>query len=63
MHRIERAMTNRSLAFKMAFAVAALLVVLWVTGASFSSIWPIPAVVVALWFVIRLTIGARRRFA
>ncbi len=63
MNPIERAMTNRSTAFKAVLAVAALLVILWATGSSFGSLWPIPVIVLVLWLVMQTTIRVRHRHA
>ena len=63
MNPIERVMTNRSTALKVVLAVAALLVVLWVAGASFGSMWPIPVIVLALWIAMQTTIRVRHRHA
>ena len=49
MNPIEKVMTNRSTEFKVALAVAALIVLLLATGASIGSVWPIPVIVFALW--------------
>jgi hypothetical protein len=63
MNGIERVMTNRSTAFKVALAVVALLVVLWASGASVGSIWPIPVIVLILWVGIQMAIRVRQRAA
>jgi O-antigen ligase len=63
MNGIERVMTNRSTGFKVALAVVALIALLWVTGATFGAIWPIPVIVFVLWFLIQMVLRLRRRSA
>jgi fatty acid desaturase len=60
MNPIEKVMTKRSTEFKVALAVAALIVLLLATGASIGSVWPIPVIVFVLWIVLHG--GLRYRF-
>jgi fatty acid desaturase len=60
MNPIEKVMTKRSTEFKVALAVAALIVLLLATGASIGSVWPIPVIVFILW--IALQRGLRYRY-
>jgi hypothetical protein len=60
MNAIEKVMTNRSTEFKVALAVAALIILLLATGASIGSVWPIPVIVFVLW--IALHRGLRYRY-
>ncbi len=53
-------MTKRSTEFKVALAVAGLIVVLLATGASVASVWPIPVIVFVLWIVVHR--GLRYRY-
>ena len=53
-------MTSRSTEFKVALAVAALIILLLATGASIGSVWPIPVIVFVLW--IALHQGLRYRY-
>lgn len=57
MNPIEKVMTKRSPHFKMALAVAVLVLVLWLTGASFLTLWVTAVVVIVLWAVVRSGIG------
>ncbi len=52
MNPIEKVMTNRITGFKVALAVAALIVLLLAMGASSGSVWPIPVIVFVLWTVL-----------
>jgi hypothetical protein len=63
MDSIERVMSNRSTAFKVTLAVVALLLVLWATGSTLGSIWPIPVIVFVLWTVMQMAIRLRHRGA
>ena len=56
---IERVMAHRSSPFKLAVAVAALVVVLWATGASIETLWITPAVIVLLWIALQLAVRTR----
>jgi hypothetical protein len=60
MSPIEKVMTDRSTEFKIALAVAALIVLLLATGTSIGSVWPIPVIVFVLWTVLRR--GLRYRY-
>jgi len=52
MNPIEKVMTKRSTEFKVALAVAVLIVLLLATGASMGAVWPIPVIVFVLWIVL-----------
>ena len=60
MNQIEKVMTKRSTEFKVALAVAALIVLLLATGASIGSVWPTPVIVFVLWIVLHR--GLRYRY-
>lgn len=60
MSPIEKVMTDRSTEFKIAVAVAALIVLLLATGTSIGSVWPIPVIVLVLWTVLHR--GLRYRY-
>jgi len=53
MNPIEKVMTKRSTQFKVVLAVAVLVVLLLATGSSVGSVWPIPVIVVVLWFTLQ----------
>lgn len=61
MNPIEKVITKRSTEFKLALAVAALIVVLLATGASVGSVWPIPVIVFVLWIVLHRGLRYRHR--
>jgi O-antigen ligase len=61
MNPVEKVMINRSSHFKLALAVAALVLVLWVTGSPIQSLWITPVIIVALWIAIQLGLGYRHR--
>ncbi len=61
MNPIEKVMVNRSSHFKLAVAVTALVLVLWVTGSSIQSLWITPLIIFALWIAIQLGLGYRHR--
>jgi ABC-type transport system involved in cytochrome c biogenesis permease subunit len=61
MNPIEKVMVNRSTLFKVAMAVAALVLVLWATGTSLPSLWITPVIIFVLWVAIQLGLGYRRR--
>jgi len=61
MNPIEKVMVKRSKHVKMALAVAALVLVLWVTGTPILSLWLTPVIILMLWVVIQLGLGYRRR--
>lgn len=60
MNPIEKLMTKRSREFKVALAVAALIILLLATGASIGSVWPIPVIVFVLWIILHR--GLRYRY-
>jgi O-antigen ligase len=61
MNRIEKVMVNRSSHLKLALAVAALLLVLWVTGSPIQSLWITPVIIVVLWIAIQFGLRYRHR--
>lgn len=61
MNPIEKLNVNRSNSFKLAMAVAALVLVLWATGSSFASLWITPAIIFVLWTALQVRLGYRRR--
>ena len=61
MDPIEKVMTNRSTEFKVALAVAALIILLLATGASIGSVWPIPVIVFVLWIALHRGLRYRDR--
>ena len=61
MNQIEKVMTKRSTEFKVALAVAALIILLLATGASIGSVWPIPVIVFVLWIVLHQGLRFRYR--
>ena len=61
MNPIEKVMVGRSSHFKVALAVAMLVLVLWATGSPLQSLWITPVVIVVLWLAIQLRLGYRRR--
>ena len=61
MNAIEQVMVKRSSHFKLAAAVAALVLVLWATGSSLSSLWITPVIIFALWIAIQIGLGYRHR--
>jgi len=61
MNPIEKVMVNRSSQFKLAVAVALLVLVLWATGSAVQSLWITPLVIVVLWIAIQLGLGYRHR--
>jgi len=61
MNPIEKVMVKRSTLFKLAVAVAALVLVLWATGSSLASLWITPVIIFALWTGIQLRLGYRHR--
>jgi hypothetical protein len=61
MNPIEKVMVKRSTAFKLATAVAALVLVLWATGSPLPSLWITPVVIFVAWMAIRLGLGYRHR--
>jgi O-antigen ligase len=61
MNPIEKVMVKRSTLFKLAMAVAALVLVLWATGSSLASLWLTPVIIFVLWIAIQLGLGYRNR--
>jgi hypothetical protein len=61
MNPIEKVMSPRSTTFKLVVAVAALVLVLWVTGAAVQSLWLTPVIIFALWIAVQAGLGYRRR--
>jgi O-antigen ligase len=61
MNPIEKVMVERSTHFKLALAVAALVVVLWATGSSLSSLWITPVIIFVVWIAIQLGLKSRHR--
>jgi O-antigen ligase len=61
MNPLEKVMVKRSSHFKLAVAVAALVLVLWATGSSIQSLWITPVIIVVLWIVIQFALGYRHR--
>jgi hypothetical protein len=61
MNPIEKVMVNRSQHFKMAVAVAVLILVLWASGSPVQSLWLTPVIVFVLWIAIQLRWGGHHR--
>ena len=61
MNPVEKVMVKRSTLFKLAAAVAALVLVLWATGSSLLSLWIIPVIIFALWIAVQLGLKYRHR--
>jgi len=61
MNPIEKVTVNRSSHVKLALAVAALVVVLWVTGSPIQSLWITPVIIVVAWITIQLGLRYRHR--
>jgi hypothetical protein len=61
MNPIEKVMVNRSSHFKLALAVAALVLVLWATGSPIQSLWITPVIIVVVWIAIQLGLRYRHR--
>ena len=61
MNPVEKVMVKRSTLFKLAAAVAALVLVLWATGSSRPSLWITPVIIVALWIAVQLGLKYRHR--
>ena len=57
MNPIETVMVKRSSRFKLALAVAVLVLVLWASGSSLQSLWMTPVIICALWVAIQLGAG------
>jgi O-antigen ligase len=58
---VEKVMINRSSHLKLALAVVALVLVLWVTGAAAESLWLTPVIIFAAWGAIQVGLRYRRR--
>jgi O-antigen ligase len=58
---IEKVMVRRSWHFKLAVAVALLVLVMWATGSAVQSLWITPVIIVVLWIAIQLGLGYCRR--
>ncbi len=56
-----KVMVNRSSAFKLTIAVAALVLVLWVSGSPIQSLWMTPVIIFAVWIGVQLGLRYRRR--
>ncbi len=59
MNPIEKVMVKRSTHFKLALAVAALVLVLWATGSPLPSLWITPVLILAVWIAIQLGLTYR----
>jgi hypothetical protein len=60
-NQIENLMVQRSSQFKLAVAVVALVLVLWVSGSSLESLWMTPVIIFVLWVTIQLGFGYLHR--
>jgi hypothetical protein len=58
---IEKAMAARSTTCKLAVAVAALELVLWVMGSSAETLWVTPVLICLGWVVTQLVLRRRHR--
>ena len=63
MNPIEQVMVSRSSHLKLALAVAALVLVLWVTGSSIQSLWITPVIIFVAWIAVRLGLRYRHHGA
>ena len=63
MNPIEKVMVSRSSSFKLALAVAALVLVLWVTGSSIQALWITPVIIFVAWIAIQLGLRYRHHGA
>jgi O-antigen ligase len=61
MNPIEQVMSTRRSHFKIALAVAVLVLVLWLTGAAVQSLWLTPLIIFVVWIGIQLGLGYRQR--
>ena len=61
MNPVEKVMVYRSQHFKVALAVAALVVVLWATGSSLPSLWITPVIIFVAWIAIQFGLKSRHR--
>jgi hypothetical protein len=53
MNPIQRLLAPRSSLFKLALALAALVLVLWAVGSSLASLWITPVVVLGFWIAMQ----------
>lgn len=61
MNPIEKVMVNRSQHFKVAVAVAVLILVLWASGSPVQSLWLTPLIIFVLWIAIQLGLSYHNR--
>lgn len=61
MNPIEKVMVRRSQHFKVAMAVAVLVLVLWALGSPVQSLWLTPLIIFVLWVAIQLGLGYHHR--
>lgn len=61
MNPIEKVMVRRSQHFKVALAVAVLVLVLWALGSPVQSLWLTPLIIFVLWVAIQLGLGYHHR--
>ena len=61
MNPIEKVMANRSQHFKVAVALAVLVLILWASGSPVQSLWLTPVIVFVLWIAIQLVLGYHDR--
>jgi diacylglycerol kinase len=60
-NQIENLMVQRSSQFKLAVAVVALVLVLWISGSSLESLWMTPVIIFVLWVTIQVGFGYLHR--
>lgn len=61
MNPIEKVMVNRRQHFKVAVAVAVLILVLWASGSPVQSLWLTPLIIFVLWIAIQLGLSYHNR--
>jgi hypothetical protein len=61
MNPIEKVMVRKSQHFKVALAVAVLVLVLWALGSPVQSLWLTPLIIFVLWVAIQLGLGYHHR--
>jgi hypothetical protein len=61
MNPIERVMVNRTSHLKLALAVVALVLILWASGSSLSSLWITPVIIFVLWAILQISLSYRDR--
>jgi hypothetical protein len=61
MSRIEKVMAKRSATFKVALAVVALLLVVWIAGTSLANLLLVPVLAIILWVIVHLVLEFRHR--